>query len=62
MSDPVISMSNSSARDQFSRIWIAIEYGSSPVEHGIDQIRSVPPGRRVRVISGRMPRTRASNW
>jgi hypothetical protein len=39
MSDPTISISYLSTSGQFSSSQMAIEYGSSPVEHGTDQIR-----------------------
>ena len=43
MSEPTISMSYWSTSGQFSSSQMAIEYGSSPVEHGTDQILIWPP-------------------
>ena len=43
MSEPTISMSYWSTSGQFSSSQIAIEYGSSPVEHGTDQMRIGSP-------------------
>ena len=41
----MISISYLSTLSQFSSSQIAIEYGSSPVEHGTDQMRIGSPGR-----------------
>ena len=43
MSEPMISMSYSSTSGQFSSSHMAIEYGSSPVEQGTDQMRMESP-------------------
>ena len=44
MSEPTISILWLSTSVQFSISQMAIEYGSSPVEHGIDQMRIGSPG------------------
>jgi hypothetical protein len=61
MSQATISMSKASTGAQWSSTYIAMEYGSSPVEQQSDAMRIRRLGLRV-ATSSSMPRTRHWNW
>jgi hypothetical protein len=62
MSVPTISMSCWSTSGQFSSSQIAIEYGSSPVEHGTDQILICAPRAFVRTRAASRSEVKQASW